>query len=200
MADTTRDADPVISMRQVRKAFGTTVALDGLDLEVARGEVHGFLGPNGAGKSVTIRVLLGLLRRDAGEAQLLGGDPWHDAVELYKRLAQGNINDAEARFQQGLCELKLSRRLLSRGGKSNEPCILTFQSLIRARDFPLIERLKSERLTAEELYFLGFSLAEHSEAAQGLGGDILTLVAESDEDPKLRQMAHNKLVTMGFTE
>lgn len=125
---------------------------------------------------------------------------WHDAVELYKRLAQGNINDAEARFQQGLCELKLSRRLLSRGGKSNEPCILTFHSLIRARDFPLIEKLKAERLTAEELYFLGFSLAEHSEAAQGLGGDILTLVAESDEDPKLRQMAHNKLVTMGFTE
>ncbi len=94
MADTTRDAEPVISMRQVRKAFGTTVALDGLDLEVARGEVHGFLGPNGAGKSVTIRVLLGLLRRDAGEAQLLGGDPWHDAVELHRRIAYvpGDVN------------------------------------------------------------------------------------------------------------
>ena len=56
-----------------------TVALDGLDLEVRTGEVHGFLGPNGAGKSTTIRVLLGLLRADAGEVRLLGGDPWRDA-------------------------------------------------------------------------------------------------------------------------
>jgi ABC-2 type transport system ATP-binding protein len=79
--------EPVISLRQVRKAFGSTVALDGLDLEVAQGEVHGYLGPNGAGKSVTIRVLLGLLRRDAGEARLFGADPWSNAVELHRRLA-----------------------------------------------------------------------------------------------------------------
>jgi ABC-2 type transport system ATP-binding protein len=69
------------------KTFGATRALDGVDLEVATGEVHGFLGPNGAGKSTTIRVLLGLLRKDAGEARLLGGDPWHDAVALHRRLA-----------------------------------------------------------------------------------------------------------------
>ena len=69
------------------KAFGTTRALDGLDLRVATGEVHGFLGPNGAGKSTTIRILLGLIRADAGEARLLGGDPWSDAVELHRRLA-----------------------------------------------------------------------------------------------------------------
>ena len=94
MADTRRADEPVIWLRGVRKAFGTTVALDGLDLEVARGEVHGFLGPNGAGKSVTIRILLGLLRRDAGAARLLGGDPWHDAVELHRRLAYvpGDVN------------------------------------------------------------------------------------------------------------
>jgi ABC-2 type transport system ATP-binding protein len=69
------------------KTFGSTRALDGLDLTVAAGEVHGFLGPNGAGKTTTIRVLLGLLHADAGTVRLLGGDPWHDAVELHRRLA-----------------------------------------------------------------------------------------------------------------
>jgi ABC-2 type transport system ATP-binding protein len=77
----------VISTRDLVKTFGQTVALDGLDLVVDAGEVHGFLGPNGAGKSTTIRVLLGLLRKDSGEASILGGDPWRDAVELHKRLA-----------------------------------------------------------------------------------------------------------------
>src|SRR6476659_11485133 len=69
------------------KTFGKKRALDGLDLTVATGEVHGFLGPNGSGKSTTIRVLLGLLRRDAGAATLLGGDPWRDATRLHRRLA-----------------------------------------------------------------------------------------------------------------
>ena len=62
-------------------------ALDGLDLVVETGEVHGFLGPNGSGKTTTIRVLLGLLRADGGEVTLLGGDPWRDAVALHRRLA-----------------------------------------------------------------------------------------------------------------
>jgi ABC-2 type transport system ATP-binding protein len=69
------------------KTFGQTRALDGLDLTVRTGEVHGFLGPNGAGKSTTIRILLGLMRADAGDARLLDGDPWRDAVNLHRRLA-----------------------------------------------------------------------------------------------------------------
>ena len=69
------------------KSFGKFTALRGLDLTVARGEVHGFLGPNGAGKSTTIRVLLGLLRADAGRVELLAGDPWRDVVGLHRRLA-----------------------------------------------------------------------------------------------------------------
>ncbi|MFI0937277.1 ATP-binding cassette domain-containing protein [Streptomyces sp. NPDC021020] len=69
------------------KTFGRTRALDGLDLSVSTGEVHGFLGPNGAGKSTTIRVLLGLIRADGGTARLLGGDPWREAVPLHRRLA-----------------------------------------------------------------------------------------------------------------
>ena len=77
----------VIEIAALRKHFGSTRALDGLDLRVRSGEVHGFLGPNGAGKSTTLRVLLGLLRADGGSAVLLGGDPWHDAVTLHRRLA-----------------------------------------------------------------------------------------------------------------
>ena len=77
----------VIHTRDLRKTYGSTHALDGLDLTVGQGEVHGFLGPNGAGKSTTIRVLLGLTRADGGEVSVLGGDPWHDAVELHRRLA-----------------------------------------------------------------------------------------------------------------
>ncbi|GID27702.1 ABC transporter ATP-binding protein [Paractinoplanes brasiliensis] len=69
------------------KTFGRTRALDGLDLTVQTGEVHGYLGPNGAGKSTTIRVLLGQLRADSGSAQLLGGDPWRDTATLHRRLA-----------------------------------------------------------------------------------------------------------------
>lgn len=76
-----------IAISGLRKAFGRTTALDHLDLEVSQGEVHGFLGPNGAGKTTTIRVLLGLLRPDAGSVRLLGGDPWRDAVALHKRSA-----------------------------------------------------------------------------------------------------------------
>jgi ABC-2 type transport system ATP-binding protein len=76
-----------ISVSGLVKTFGPTRALDGLDLEVAAGEVHGFLGPNGAGKSTTIRVLLGLLRADSGTVRLLDGDPWQDAVALHRRLA-----------------------------------------------------------------------------------------------------------------
>ncbi|MFE6899268.1 ATP-binding cassette domain-containing protein [Streptomyces sp. NPDC057717] len=71
----------------LHKTFGRTHALDGLDLDVEAGEVHGFLGPNGAGKSTTIRVLLGLLRADSGAVQLLGGDPWVDAVALHRKVA-----------------------------------------------------------------------------------------------------------------
>ncbi|MFD4765536.1 ABC transporter ATP-binding protein [Streptomyces niveus] len=76
-----------ITVAGLHKSFGRTHALDGLDLTVDSGEVHGFLGPNGAGKSTTIRVLLGLLRADSGAAQLLGKDPWKDAVALHRRLA-----------------------------------------------------------------------------------------------------------------
>ena len=76
-----------ISTRGLIKDFGSTRALDRLDLEVVTGEVHGFLGPNGAGKTTTMRILLGMLRASGGEVRLLGGDPWREAATLHRRLA-----------------------------------------------------------------------------------------------------------------
>jgi len=76
-----------IAIEGLTKTFGPTRALDGRDLTVATGEVHGFLGPNGSGKSTTLRILLGLLRADSGAVRLLGGDPWRDTATLHRRLA-----------------------------------------------------------------------------------------------------------------
>jgi len=86
--------DLSIEIAGLVKTFGRTRALDGLDLDVARGEVHGFLGPNGSGKTTTIRVLLGMLRADRGRVVLLGGDPWRGAVDLHRHLAYvpGDVN------------------------------------------------------------------------------------------------------------
>jgi ABC-2 type transport system ATP-binding protein len=108
------------------KKFGAFRALDELDLEVAAGEVHGFLGPNGAGKSTTIRVLLGLLRKDEGGVTLLGGDPWREAAALHRRLAYvpgdvsvwpnltgGEVIDLLARLRGGLNDQR-RRELLER--------------------------------------------------------------------------------------
>ncbi len=80
-------AAPVIRIEQLVKTFGSVRALDGLDLAVTAGEVHGFLGPNGSGKSTTMRILLGLMRATDGRAELFGGDPWHDAATLHARVA-----------------------------------------------------------------------------------------------------------------
>lgn len=77
----------VVEVHGLVKRFGPLRALDGLDLEVAPGEVHGFLGPNGSGKSTTLRILLGLARADAGTVRLLGHDPWRDAPALHRQLA-----------------------------------------------------------------------------------------------------------------
>ena len=77
----------VIEAIGLEKRFGRTRALDGLDLHVEQGEVHGFLGPNGAGKSTTIRILLGLIQRSGGSASVFGRDPWAQAAALHERIA-----------------------------------------------------------------------------------------------------------------
>jgi ABC-2 type transport system ATP-binding protein len=117
-----------IEVRGLRKRFGPTVALDGLDLLVRAGEIHAFLGPNGAGKTTTLRILLGLLRADAGQVRMLGGDPWRDATRLHRRLAYvpgdvtlwpnlsgGEIIDLMGRLRGG-CEPKRRAALCERFG------------------------------------------------------------------------------------
>ncbi|GAA3543907.1 ABC transporter ATP-binding protein [Nocardioides daeguensis] len=109
--------DAAISVSGLVKRFGRFTALDRLDLKVEVGEVHGFLGPNGSGKSTTIRVLLGLLRADAGQVRVLGRDPWRDAVRLHRHLAYvpgevslwpnltgGEVIDLLARMRGGVDE------------------------------------------------------------------------------------------------
>ena len=113
-----------IELHDVVKTFGPLRALDGLHLTVEAGEVHGFLGPNGAGKSTTIRVLLGLLRADAGRASLLGGDPWRQAATLHRRIAYvpgdvtlwpnltgGEVIDVLGRMRGGLDERRRAEML-----------------------------------------------------------------------------------------
>src|SRR5215471_17530031 len=116
--------EAALSTVGLTKRYGRVVALDGLDLEVCTGEVHAFLGPNGAGKTTTIRILLGLLRKDAGEVTLLGGDPWRDSTALHGRLAYvpgdvtlwpsltgGEIIDLLARLRGDRNELKRRQEL-----------------------------------------------------------------------------------------
>jgi ABC-2 type transport system ATP-binding protein len=116
-----------IQAHGLRKRFGKATALDGLDLTVAAGEVHAFLGPNGAGKTTTIRILLGLLRKDGGDASLLGGDPWRDATTLHSRLAYvpgdvtlwpsltgGEIIDLLARLRGDGSDVKRRQQLIER--------------------------------------------------------------------------------------
>lgn len=84
----------VIEINNLKKSYGNQKALQGLDLNVKQGEVYGFIGPNGAGKSTTIRIILGMLRKDGGEVKLFEKDPWKNAVALHKRLAYipGDVN------------------------------------------------------------------------------------------------------------
>ncbi len=113
-----------IELHDVVKTFGPVRALDGLNLTVETGEVHGFLGPNGAGKSTAIRVLLGLLKADSGSATMLGGDPWRQAAELHRKMAYvpgdvslwpnltgGEVIDVIGRMRGGLDEKRRSEML-----------------------------------------------------------------------------------------
>jgi ABC-2 type transport system ATP-binding protein len=88
------DFVPVIEIKNLDKYYGKVRALNKVDLTVEKGEVYGFIGPNGAGKSTTLRIILGLLRKDSGEIKLMDQDPWHNAVKLHRRLAYvpGEVN------------------------------------------------------------------------------------------------------------
>ncbi|MDQ0776247.1 ABC-2 type transport system ATP-binding protein [Streptomyces aurantiacus] len=134
-----------ITVSGLHKSFGSTHALDGLDLDVDTGEVHGFLGPNGSGKSTTIRVLLGLLRADSGAAQLLGRDPWADAVELHRKIAYVPGDVTLWRNLSGGEVIDLYGRL--RGGRSG--------GLDKTRRADLIERFELDPTKKGRTYSKG---------------------------------------------
>src|SRR5207302_1609138 len=151
-----------ISVSGLRKSFGRVRALDGLDLSVETGEVHGFLGPNGSGKSTTIRILLGLLRADGGSAEVLGGDPWRDVTSLHRRLAYvpgdvtlwpaltgGEVIDLLGRLRGGLDPARRARllerfdldptrrsRAYSKGNRQKVALIAALASDVRRGDQP----------------------------------------------------------------
>jgi ABC-2 type transport system ATP-binding protein len=77
---------PAVTTRALRKTFGAHVAVEGLDLEIARGEVFGLLGPNGSGKTTTIRMLTGLLEPTSGEATVVECDVRTEAEEIRRRI------------------------------------------------------------------------------------------------------------------
>ena len=91
---------PAISVRGLTKRYGEKVVVDGLDLDVARGQIHGFLGPNGSGKTTTIRMLCGLLTPDSGEGRCLGYDirTQQEEIKLTEKLqtAQARLNELQA--------------------------------------------------------------------------------------------------------
>jgi len=106
--------NPVITIQQLEKSYGSFKALNAFDLSVPRGSIFGFLGPNGAGKSTTIRILLGLLCRDAGTATVLGMDAWQDSTAINARTG---YLPGDVQFQGGLTGaafLRLCARI--RGG------------------------------------------------------------------------------------
>jgi polyether ionophore transport system ATP-binding protein len=84
----------VIEIKNLTKYYGKVQALNKVDLTVEEGEVYGFIGPNGAGKSTTLRIIMGMLRKNGGDVQVMGQDPWQDAVKLHHRLAYvpGEVN------------------------------------------------------------------------------------------------------------
>ncbi|MGW8763493.1 ABC transporter ATP-binding protein [Streptomyces sp. NPDC055815] len=152
-----------ISVVGLHKSFGRTHALDGLDLTVETGEVHGFLGPNGAGKSTTIRVLLGLLRADSGAAQLLGRDPWADAVELHRRIAYVPGDVTLWRNLSGGEVIDLYGRLRGGGG------------LDKARRAELIERFELDPTKKGRTYSKGNRQKVALVAAFAADVDLLVL-------------------------
>lgn len=77
----------IVNIQDLQKNYGKFQALSDVTFTVNAGEVVGFIGPNGAGKSTTIRILLGIIKRDAGNAEIFGKDVWRDSLEIHKRIS-----------------------------------------------------------------------------------------------------------------
>jgi ABC-2 type transport system ATP-binding protein len=104
----------LLETHQLTKRYGTALALDGLDLAVAPGEVVGLLGPNGSGKTTALRLLLGFLRPTAGRATIAGHDCWHDSVAARRQVA---YLPGELRLYENMTGRQLVRFLLGLSGR-----------------------------------------------------------------------------------
>lgn len=131
--------------------------------------------------------------------QLKAAGQWAEAAELYRRIASDN--DPEATFGLGVVELKMSKKTLGRG-PSHDPAVSHFRKLTKHPKYPAVDKVIADPdLTPEDVYYLGFSLAEDkSDAVRTLGGDILTALAEGHESEPLGRKAQQKLRTMGWIE
>jgi HEAT repeat protein len=159
------------------------------------------------------QLILGILKRaGGGDAKELVGDlleraillknkrKYSEAASMLVTLCQGIEVSPDARFNLGVCELKLSKRKIVRG-PNHDPCLATIGALMQVREFSLLDQLTSDKMIDEEdLYYLGFSMAERNEMEKGLGGDLLVHLMESSTDKALRDRAANKLKTMGWIE
>ncbi len=125
-------ADVAVSARSLTKRFGTTVAVDGLHLDVPRGAFFGLLGPNGAGKTTTLRMVTGLLRPDAGQVLLEGVDVWEDPPRVKDRI--GVLPE----------DLQLFDRLRGRE-------LLTYTGLLRGLDADVVEDRAGQLLDVFDL-------------------------------------------------
>ncbi|WP_462416925.1 ABC transporter ATP-binding protein [Kytococcus sp. Marseille-QA3725] len=171
----TGSATPVVQATGLTKVYGPTRALDGLDLTVAAGEVHGFLGPNGAGKSTAIRILLGLARADAGSIRLFGEDPWADAVSLHRRVA----------YVPG--DVTLWPRLT--GGQCIDVLTAGHGGITPARRDELVERFALDPAKRARDYSTGNRQKVALVAALGVGADLLVLdEPTSGLDPLMEQV------------
>jgi ABC-type multidrug transport system ATPase subunit len=106
-------SDPIITTSHLTRRFGELTAVDGVDLKVPQGSVYGFLGPNGAGKTTTIRMLLGLIRPDAGEVALFGLPLRPNRIALLRRV--GALVEGPSLYPHltGRENLEVTRRMVS---------------------------------------------------------------------------------------
>ncbi|WP_150885052.1 ABC transporter ATP-binding protein, partial [Staphylococcus aureus] len=79
--------EEVVKINGLQKKFGNFKALNNVSFTVNKGETLGFIGPNGAGKSTTLRILLGAIKRDAGEAEIFSNDVWKESLKIHKRIS-----------------------------------------------------------------------------------------------------------------
>lgn len=200
------------NMTDVERARAAAAGLRTFAAELAPSTLHTLEQAVVDAESEIAQVIIDLLKhcgRSVKDAQdgllekamrLKAKGQWAEAADLFRRICSSKDADPEARYQLGICELKMSKHKITRGS-SKDPCVDTFDALTRSHKFPVVDRLSAEKILApEELYYLGFSLAEGKGGGQDLGGDILTVLAESDEDARLAQMAKNKLQRMGWLE